>query len=224
MKTFNFYCDESRHLENDGMAFMLLSYIKVPYNQMKEHKEAIQLLKQKHHFYAEIKWTHVSPSKALFYFDLIDYFFRTDLGFRAIIIDKAKVRNDNYDQSFDDFYYKMYYQLLYHKMNMEHKYNVYLDIKDTLSALKVKKLKNILKLEYSAINNLQNIRSHESLFMQLADFLMGAIGYNLNISKEDQTPFKKRLVKRIQSHTRHNLDRSTFQSENKFNLFFIELR
>ena len=42
-----------------------------------------------------------------FYLDLIDYFFATDLQFRAIIVDKSQINNEEHEQTYDTFYYKM---------------------------------------------------------------------------------------------------------------------
>lgn len=36
-KTFNIYCDESCHLENDHKKFMLLDSVSSAYNQVKGH-------------------------------------------------------------------------------------------------------------------------------------------------------------------------------------------
>ncbi len=120
-----------------------------------------------------------------FYEDLIDYFFSTDLRFRTIGIKKEKIRNDEFNQNFDDFYYKMYYYLLNHNLNSLYTYNVYLDIKDTLSAIKVRRLKKILNTEFGTFRNVQNIRSHESLILQLTDLIIGAISYyHFNLLKK----------------------------------------
>lgn len=139
-KTFNIYCDESCHLENDHKKYMFIGSINCAYPQVRRHTERIKELKDKHKFNAEIKWSHVSMSKIQFYLDLVDYFFDTDLKFRAIGIDKSQIRCDDFNSNFDDFYYKMYYQLLNYKVDTTNHYNVYLDIKDTLSAIKVRKL------------------------------------------------------------------------------------
>lgn len=221
-KTFNFYCDESCHLENDIHQYMLISYVSSAYNQVQIHHENIRELMEKHNFYAEIKWSNISKSQYDFYADLIDYFFATDLKFRCIVVDKEQVDNERYSQDFDTFYYKMYYQLLYHQMDMRYAYNIYLDIKDTLSGLKIRKLREVLKLEYSAIRNLQNIRSHESLLMQLTDVIMGAISYHLNFD-EKRVIAKTRLIKKIQDHSNLTLTKSTPKKLDKFNLFFIDL-
>ncbi len=222
MKTFNYYCDESCHLENDKMPYMVISYISCAYNQVKLHQENIKALKEKHCFKNEIKWSAVSKSKHNFYIDLIEYFFANDLQFRAIVVPKDKINNKDFEQSYDDFYYKMYFQLLNHKMNMENKYNIYLDIKDTLSANKVRKLKSILNINYSSIKNLQNIHSHESLLMQLTDVLMGAITYHLR--GLDKVTSKNKLIEKIKKHTKLPLHTSTAKNFEKFNLFFIDLK
>lgn len=83
-KTFNIYCDESCHIENDGNAFMFFGSISCAYPQVKRHTARIKELKDKHKFNAEIKWSNVSNSKLGFYIELIDYFFDTDLRFRTI--------------------------------------------------------------------------------------------------------------------------------------------
>ena len=222
MKTFNYYCDESCHLENDKMPYMVISYISCAYNQVKLHQENIKALKEKHCFKNEIKWSAVSKSKHNFYIDLIEYFFANDLQFRAIVVPKDKINNKDFEQSYDDFYYKMYFQLLNHKMNMENKYNIYLDIKDTLSANKVRKLKSILNIKYSSIKNLQNIHSHESLLMQLTDVLMGAITYHLR--GLDKVTSKNKIIEKIKTHTQLPLHTSTAKNFEKFNLFFIDLK
>ena len=82
-KTFNFYYDESCHLENDRMPYFVLAY-----NQLKNHNERLKLIKEKHNFYSEIKWSKVSRSKYTFYSEIIEYFFETDLNFRALIVNK----------------------------------------------------------------------------------------------------------------------------------------
>ncbi len=223
MKTFNIYCDESCHIEHDHKNFMLLGAVSSAYNEVKRHTERIKDLKEKHSFYAEIKWSNVSQSKYHFYRELIDYFFDTDLRFRAVIIDKAKIRNDKFGQDYNTFYYKMYYYLLNHNKNTQYAYNVYLDIKDDLSAQKVNELKRILNTQFGVFRNVQNIRSNESLILQLADLLMGALSYNLN-DEDKKMLAKVQLIERIKHHTGQSLIKTSPYKESKFNLFFIDLR
>lgn len=220
-KTFNIYCDESCHLENDHKDFMFLGYITCAYPQVKLHTEQIANLKKKHNFYAEIKWNHVSMSKIKFYTNLIEYFFATDLRFRAIGVNKSKVRCEDFGKTYDDYYYTMYYHLLHHNINSEYTYNVYLDIKDTLSAYKVNKLKNILNVKYGVFRTVQNIRSEESVLLQLADFILGAVSYNKNV-QDKKNEAKRILIDQIKKHA--NIDLETTNYKEKLNLFFINLR
>ncbi|SFE67757.1 DUF3800 domain-containing protein [Sunxiuqinia elliptica] len=223
LKTFNIYCDESCHLENDHKRYMLLGSISSAYNQVKRHTERINNLKRKHHYFGEIKWSNVSNSQLQFYKELVDYFFDTDLRFRAVVIDKSKVNNEDFQQDFDTFYYKMYYYLLNHNKNSQYAYNVYLDIKDDLSAIKVQKLKKILNTKFGVFRNIQNIRSHESILLQLTDFIMGALSYNLN-DENQKVIAKRQLIERIKNHAQQNLKCSSDYNSSKLNLFFIELQ
>jgi len=220
-KTYNIYCDESTHLQNDGKPYMLISYISCAYNQLKQHKEHIKMLKKQHFFQGEIKWSNVSKSKYPFYTELIEYFFATDLTFRAVIVKKKEIDETREGFTYDDFYFKMYYQLLYHKLNAENAYNIYLDIKDTRSQGKLRRLSDILENTH-AVRNIQFIKSYESTLMQLTDLIMGAINYHL--SKENKVIAKKKIIEKIQSHSKLSLVRSTPKDAEKFNLFFIELK
>ena len=221
-RTYNIYCDESCHLENDHKRFMFLGDVNCAFPQVKRHAERIKELKKKHNFYAEIKWTNVSKSKLAFYMELLDYFFDTDLRFRAVGIDKEQIQNDAHGQSFDDFYYKMYYYLLNYKVDTTDHYNVYLDIKDTWSNQKVKRLEEILNTKFGVFRKVQCIRSEESVLLQLADFLMGALAYNAN-DTEKKNVAKVKLLETINRHCPGGDVMHTNFSE-KFNLFFIQLR
>lgn len=222
-KTFNIYCDESCHIENDHKDYMLLGCVSSAYNQVKRHTERIKNIKIKHNFYGEIKWSNVSTSQYHFYKELLEYFFDTDLRFRAVLVDKKKVKNDAFNQDYDTFYYKMYYYLLNHNKNSMYSYNVYLDIKDTLSAYKVTKLKEILNTQFGVFNNVQNIRSHESIILQIADLITGALAYNLN-NADKKVKAKTDLISLIKKHAPNGLHQNSDYNENKLNLFFIELR
>lgn len=221
-KTFNLYCDESTHLENDGMPYMIIAYVSSAINQVKIHSENIKNLREKHKFKGEIKWSKLSESNYPFYSDFIDYFFATDLNFRAVIVNKEQINNDLEGYTHNDFYFRMYYQLLHHKIDMEHTYNIYLDIKDTNSYKKIKTLKRILNFEYGNVRNLQFIRSHESYLMQLSDVIMGALNYNLR--ELNSVNAKLKFIQKLKNHTRRPLVNSTPKSASKFNLFFIELK
>jgi hypothetical protein len=222
MKTFNFYCDESCHLENDHKKYMLIGYVSSAYNQVRLHNDNIRKLKYKFGIPSEIKWISLSKSGYPLYSALIEYFFATDLQYRAIVIEKDKLKHENFNQSHDDFYYKMYFQLLSKKINPDNNYNIFLDIKDTRSAKKVNGLRDFLNRNFISVKNLQSIRSHESQLMQLTDIITGAISYYLR--GLDTVIAKTKIIEKIQQHSRVPLTMSTHRDSQKFNLFFIDLK
>jgi len=225
-KTFNIYCDESTHLKNDKHPYMVLGYVSISYPQIKLVKDKIKAIKDKYNYAGELKWTNIHNATYPLYNELIDYFFTTDMNFRAVIVNKSQIDESKFDYSFDDFYFKMYYQLLHHQMDMGNSYNVYLDIKDTCSHHKLHKLQDIIKWN-SSIRHFQFIRSHESSFLQMADILMGAINYNLRMECgeiEGKVLSKIEIVNKIKEHTSISLSKTTPLSSRKFNLFFISLK
>lgn len=225
-KTFNIYCDESTHLIHDRHPYMLLGYVSIAYPQIRIAKEAIKNIKNKYNYKDEFKWTSVHQATYKVYAELVDWFFMSDLEFRAVVVDKTQIDESRQDYTFNNFYYKMYFQLLHTKVDFQNTYNVYMDIKDTCSSEKLSTLKRIMGYN-SSIGNLQFIRSHESVFIQLADVLMGAINYNLRKKKGDvegRVDAKLKLIEKIQKHSNISLNCSTPLYRKKFNLFFISLK
>ncbi len=225
-KTFNLYCDESTHLIHDGHPYMLLGYISIAYPQIKIAKEEIKAIKAKYGYTEELKWTNVHDATYKVYAELIDWFFMNDLEFRAVVVDKSQIDETRKDYTFNDFYFRMYFQLLHTKVDFQHTYNVYMDIKDTCSSEKLETLKKIMSYN-SSIGKLQFIRSHESVFIQLADVLMGAINYNLRMENGNipgRVVAKRKLIDKIKKHSNISLNATTPLSKRKFNLFFISLR
>jgi len=221
-KTFNLYCDESSHLENDGLPYMIIGYVSSAWPQVKIHSRNIRQLMHDNKFIGEIKWSKLSESNFSFFSDLIKYFFTSDLNFRAVIVEKSRIDNQKMGFTYNDFYYRMYYQLLHHKINMDYTYNIYLDIKDTCSYKKIKVLRDILNEKYGNIRNLQFVRSHECVLMQLADVIMGAINYNLR--NEKKVVAKIKIIEKLKGYSKYPIDCTTPKSSDKFNLFFIELK
>lgn len=226
-KTYNIYCDESTHLPRDKRPYMLMGFVGVPYPFTNDAKNAINDIKRKYGFKGELKWTNICKKTEPMYAELIEYFFRSNLKFRAVVIKKSEIDENRPEYTFNDFYFRMYYQLLHIPlMGKDNAYNVYFDIKDTCSHLKLKKLKECLQCN-SSIRHFQFIRSHESQLMQLADVLMGAINYNLRVSENDIpgcSDSKNSIVRAVKQYSNISLEKSTYPSEEKFNLFFIKLR
>lgn len=231
---YNIYCDESCHLEHDHQKIMVLGAIRCDKQSKKQAVNDIRNIKEKYNMnkFCEVKWTKVSPDKYEMYHELVNYFFSNpNLSFRAVIVDKAQLKHDLFNQSHDNFYYKVYYQLLCRIIVPNNENYIYLDIKDTKGARKVRKLGEILAnglydFNMECIKNVQIINSKESELLQLADILIGAISYlNRNENKKDNySQAKMNLIETIINYSGYNLRKSTFLSEEKFNLFFMELK
>ena len=76
---YSVYCDESCHLEHDGINVMTLSAISCPQEKVKQINSRIIEIKRKYNTSSnnEIKWTKISPSKLPMYTDIVDYFLIT---------------------------------------------------------------------------------------------------------------------------------------------------
>lgn len=225
-QTYNIYCDESCHLEHDQQPVMVLGAVWCPIEKTREIAVRIREIKARHKMPTgfEIKWVKVSPAKAQLYLDVMDYFFDDDdLHFRALIVpDKSRLHHDDFQQSHDDWYYKMYFDMLKVILSPRDRYRIYVDIKDTRGAAKVDKLHEVLSnnmydFSREIIEWVQIARSHEVEQLQLADLLIGAVTY---ASRELATsPAKLALVDRMRQRSGYKLTQTTLLRESKVNLF-----
>ncbi|HRJ59458.1 MAG TPA: hypothetical protein PLV64_24475, partial [Anaerolineales bacterium] len=76
-QTYNVYCDESCHLENDHISVMVLGAVWCPLAETQKVAIDIRNIKAAHGLSTsfEIKWTKVSKGQIDFYLNLIQYFF-----------------------------------------------------------------------------------------------------------------------------------------------------
>ena len=147
-RTFNVYCDESCHLEHDRIPVMAWGAVSCPADEVRAVAEVVRALKAAHGLKSdfEAKWTKVSPAKGAFYLALVDLFLADDrLRFRGLVVpDKARLDHARFDQSHDDWYYKMYFTMLRPVFTAPHHYRIYLDVKDTRGGPKTRKLHEVL--------------------------------------------------------------------------------
>jgi len=229
---YNIYCDESCHLEHDGIPIMSLSAVWCPFGRVKEISRNIRRIKARYSATGELKWKKVSLSKLPFYRALVDYFFSENyLNFRCLVVAPKNRLNHSYFNlgSHDSFYYKMYYQLLLNIVSQPKcLFNIYLDFKDTHGGAKAKKLREVLHNKLNTkdlvIQKIQLVRSHESELIQLSDFLVGALCYcnRDDIPKENRA--KLDIVQRIKSGSGTDLTHTSPPWEEKFNLFIFQPR
>lgn len=204
---------------------MVIGALICPAAKSREVAEEIRSRKRDHGLAAafEVKWTKVSPAKLDFYLSLLDYFLSdADLRFRAVIVpDKTLLRHEDFHQNQDTFYYKMYYTMLKAVLSPDAAYRIFLDIKDTRSAAKERKLHDILRnsvgdFDQHIIRSLQSVRSHEVQQIQLADLLTGVVSYSNRFLRTSEA--KSAVVSRLESGIGSKLTRNTPLSARKVNL------
>lgn len=219
------YCDESCHLENDAQKAMVLGAVWCPASHRAYLGRKVKRIREQFSLPPgfEIKWTKVSPAQLDFYLALIDLFFEEPLlHFRGVVVpDKAVLNHGKFNQSHDDFYYKMWYLLLTYLIDDQHTFRVFLDIKDTRGQAKVRKLHEVIcnahyDFDRRRILSIEQVHSHDVPLLQLADLMIGALSHlhrTLNGSLAKQA-----IIQRIRERSGYGLQCSTPPRAEKFNV------
>lgn len=222
-KAYNVYCDESCHLEGDGQKSMVLGCLVVEKEHVFEISSKIKAIKE--HWglrrFTEIKWTKVSPNKIGMYLDIVDLFLKEErITFRGVIVpDKSILKHDDFAQTNDDFYYKIFYVALNKIINGDEVYKVFFDLKDKYEMRKVRIVKECLvnKYHYQAENiEFQLIHSYESQLIQMADILIGSIGYKARGICTSKA--KEGLVSALENGLSRDITATSSLGYSKFNI------
>jgi len=230
MTEYNFYCDESCHLEHDDSNVMVLGAVWCPKEHLKVVNTKIKQIKNSFNIHpaSELKWTKVSPVKIDVYKAMVNYFFEDkDLHFRGLLIpDKKLLHHEDFNQTHNEWYYKMYFDMLKTVISPTDRYNIFIDIKDTHSSEKANELRTVISnsmydFSKDIIKQLKPIRSEEVQIMQLTDILIGAFGYNNRIFNDgkQRSSAKRELIQLIKQKSGYSLSKSTLVREEKLNLF-----
>ena len=199
------YCDESRHLPHDHEPFMLLGLVSCPAENVRSYHLELRNLARFHGLTDnyEIKWTHIRPGKLAFYETVVDWFFsKPDLIFRCLLLpDKHTVFERLPEDNQDLAYYRLYAHLLRSAFEPEKTYRTFIDQKDTRGGAKIREVREWLRRDQDdadgkAVQNIQQIQSHEARLMQLADLFLGAVGAARS-EKDSTTRSKKAIVTRL---------------------------
>lgn len=224
------YCDESCHLEHDESTVMGLASVWAHRSSVRRLSAQLRDIKRRHNANGELKWTKVSASRIDFYQEIVDWFFENDaVHFRALIVpDKSVLDHHTFNSgSHDAFYYKMFFSLLNKIISPVEQNEIYIDIKDTRSKLKVQKLRDVLcndRYDFTGetISRIQHVRSHELELMQLADLFLGAVVYTQR--GINTNPAKLAICKRIEARLERSILNSTPLGNQKFNIFVWRAR
>ena len=231
-EVYNIYCDESCHLERSDCDSMAIGAVYCQKTEYKKFVDGITEIKKRFNIPAkrEIKWTKISPSLVEYYKEIVDFFFSSKgLYFRGLIIpDKKILDHESYSQTHEDWYWKMYYEMLKAIFHNNVTYNIFIDIKDTHSSVRANKLREVLQntqcdFDGNVVNNVQIVRSHEVGLMQLADIFIGALAYvHRGYDSQQSSSAKIAIIDRIKERSGFSLSKTTYLSEKKFNIFVWE--
>ena len=227
---YNVYCDESCHLENDHQGIMTFGAVWCPRASATSLAREVRALKAKHSARGELKWTKVSRARLPFYIELLGWFFAQEaMHFRGLVVlQKERLNHSDYNEGDPDlFYYKMQFSLLNKILSPDSCYAVYLDVKDTRSRFKVRKLaevlgSNVYDFTSEMVRHIQNMHSHESELMQVADFLIGALSYKHRNIRTSAA--KLAVVEHLEHLLGRSIQWSTPLREQKFNIFLFTPR
>src|SRR5579871_6379676 len=107
------------------------------------------------------------------------FFGEPDLHFRGLLIpDKSKLDHAAHQQNHDEWYYKMYFDMLKTIISPSARYRIYIDIKDTWGSRRVQHLHNVISnnmydFSREIVERVQIARSDEFELMQMVDLLVG---------------------------------------------------
>jgi len=222
------YCDESCHELTPHHPFMSIGGLKVLRAEKARLSVQLSQLKRSCGLNSELKWSKVSAKRLEDYEKVIDFFFEHPaVSFRAIVVEQAKVRFEQYHGRDRELaFYKFYYEMLEKWLHAGNEYLILVDYKNNRGADRHTTLKTYLEryLHGKAwIKDLTIINSKETPLAQLCDIFTGCIAAANNGIREGSA--KEDLAKYIVS--RAGLDTlcvSTPLTADKFNIFKMDLR
>lgn len=227
---FDVYCDECYPdvlaSEAPPVQYMVIGSLWIPQDLRETCKTQIHQLRERHKIGPEFKWQKISPSKEAFYKDVVQWFVSMgeNVRFRCILVDHAQVGLDQYHDGDQELgFYKFYYQLLHHWIVECNEYSVFCDFKSNRRRDRLHVLRNCLENAnlYSTVSSVQAVRSKESVLIQLADLLTGAVAARMN-GKCTPGSAKWHVLEELEKSLCHSIE-ATPRSEQKFNVFKINL-
>jgi hypothetical protein len=223
---FDIYCDESRQEyfaappQAGRQRYVLIGGLWVPTDARETLKAGLKELRERHNVHGEFKWTRVSPSRLSFYADLVPFFFDSNLmRFRCLVLPANQldaIRFHNGDNEL--VFYKFYYQLLHHWILDFNTYRIFTDLRTNRVKQRLERLRETLdnSNRFANVASVQALPSEQLDLLQLADVLIGAVGYRFH--GDGKSSAKWSVVTEIEERLGHKIVR-TRKTEEKFNVF-----
>jgi len=224
--SINIYCDESR-VENKQYKYMLIGGIILPREKRDEIYHFLDCAWEKHGFRGELKWSHCNKRFEGFYRDLIDLFVSSkDLNFRCIIIDKNELKIPTGGEEEELRFYKFYYYMLNKipEINKGKDLYVFLDKKPINDKSLIPKLTASIRASIfkhkteGELIHLGTYSSDENKLLQMADFILGAVGFNVNTQRNNSLKDRLSVYLKEKAGKKELLESSQLY-EQKFNIF-----
>lgn len=211
--SYRVFIDESRQTSE---RFMVLGGIITTVQNLPNIQTKINAFRANTGMVREFKWTKTSRTMLINYQGLVDllvdFINQKAVHFKAVVFDSNTFDHKKFsDGDEEKTFYKMMYQFILHKfgdyLNNEDKAVIHLDQRTTSYSLN--EFKSILnsgirkkyELQCYPIRSLEPLDSKESDLIQIADVIMGAIGYEMNQCHciPGASPAKCRLANHIAS-------------------------
>lgn len=221
-----YFFDETGLLNNATDKFFILGMVK----SLRPHNltDYIRNLRDKAHFYDEIKWKKVNAKNLPIMKQIVDEFFRsTNNSFACIVLDKAHM---DFEKHFNNDFFKAYKSfsvlLLKKSITPNEIVTVIADYystpaKDEFEAT-VRNFVNDHTKEL-LIHSIIRIHSKGCDMIQLADLLMGAVNYEFKLKNKlilKPNPAKVELLEHIKNELKVNdLARALYRD--KFNIILF---
>jgi len=228
---FDVYCDENRpdllSSKKPPAKYMVIGSLWMKAGDRQIFKDQIHALRDKHKIGGEFKWQKVSPSRLLFYQELVGWFIDQgeELRFRCIAVEHEKVNLIHYHDDDQELgFYKFYYQMLHHWILDFNEYSIFCDYKTNRHRNRLHVLQDCLRHSNlcAEVTTVQATRSRESVLMQLTDVLTGLASAGLNGGLGSGSA-KTALLNRLESKLGRKVGH-TVKAEQKFNVFVIDLQ
>lgn len=218
------FADES---STDKLRYMFIGGIWVDEQTYLQVLEECKNFKRENNWDEQTKfnWKNVSKKTLPQYCRFIDIFFKYNLQFNCIIIDRKEIDlKANEDKDAELGFYKFYYQLLRKNSKPNAPYYIYLDRRTNREPNRLEKLKSFLQQDTHPIDfwgirttnkgldvkALEFVNSKSYELIQFSDILMGAISYHYN----------KRYLRPDASQNKCDLAQYIATKINKPNLIF----